>query len=107
MAIRQGSTIMDSVEIYNCSQIDTSKAAVRFVNAVAKHSQVTNCAIHNGYSWGVFIKSSANILFQNNNVFNFRPVGINLSLTKNVTIDRNVVAQIQQRTTLESADGKV
>jgi parallel beta-helix repeat protein len=91
MAIREGSTIMDSVEVYNCSQIDTSKSAIRFVNARAKYSEVTNCAFHNGYSWGVFIKSSSNILFQNNLVFNFRPVGINLSLTKNVTIDRNVV----------------
>jgi parallel beta-helix repeat protein len=85
---------MDSVEIYNCSQIDTSKAAVRFHSATALYSEVTNCALHNGYSWGLYIQASNNILFQNNTVFNFRPVGINLSKTKNVTIDRNVVAQI-------------
>jgi parallel beta-helix repeat protein len=83
---------MDSVEIYNCSQIDTSKAAIRFVAATAKSSSVTHSSLHNGYSWGVFIKSSNNILFEDNVVFNFRPVGINLSTTKNVTINRNVVA---------------
>jgi len=30
LTIRNGQTILDSVEIYNCSQIDTFKAAIRF-----------------------------------------------------------------------------
>ena len=31
--IRQGKTIIDNVEIFNCSQRDTFKAAIRFENA--------------------------------------------------------------------------
>ena len=76
MAIRTGSTIMENVEVYNCSQIDTQKAAIRFEGATAKHSEVINCTFHNGYSWGVYIKSSNNILFKDNIVFNFRPIGV-------------------------------
>ena len=33
-------------------------------------------------------------MFRDNLVFNFRPVGINLSGTKNVTIDHNVIGNI-------------
>ena len=102
MAVRSGSTVMENVEVYNCSQIDTQKAAIRWEGATQKYSEVTNCTFHNGYSWGVYIKSSTNILFRDNIVFNFRPVGINLSNTKNVTIDHNVIGHIQQRTTLET-----
>jgi parallel beta-helix repeat protein len=95
MAVRSGSTVMENVEVYNCSQIDTQKAAIRWEGATQKYSEVTNCTFHNGYSWGVYIKSSTNILFRDNIVFNFRPVGINLSNTKNVTIDHNVIGHIQ------------
>lgn len=35
---RIGQTFMDHVEIYNCSQWDTYKAAIRFENAVLGHS---------------------------------------------------------------------
>jgi parallel beta-helix repeat protein len=85
---------MENVEVYNCSQIDTQKAAIRFEAATAKYSEVTNCTFHNGYGWGVYIKASKNILFRDNIVFNFRPVGIHISGTKNVTVDHNVIGQI-------------
>jgi len=76
--MRTGSTIMDNVEIHNCSQIDTFKAALRFEAATTLHSSVTNSAIHNGYSWGLNIKSSRNIHIENNVFFNFRPVGVGI-----------------------------
>lgn len=34
-------------------------------------------------------------------IFNFRPIGINIGSSSDITIDGNVVAHIQQRTTLE------
>lgn len=52
---RYGSTIMDSVEIYNCSQLDTHKAALRFESNTELPSSITNSAIHNGYAWGLSI----------------------------------------------------
>lgn len=58
---RRGTTVIDSVEIFNCSQIDTFKAALRFESASTLYSSITNSAIHNGYAWGLMIKASANI----------------------------------------------
>jgi len=59
---RFGHTVMDNVEIFNCSQIDTFKAALRFQGASQMWSSITNSAIHNGYAWGLNVKSSSNIL---------------------------------------------
>lgn len=102
MTMRTGSTIIDNVEIFNCSQIDTLKAAVRFESAASSYSEVTNSAIHNGYSWGLYVASSANILIKGNNFFKFRPIGLAIRASRNVTVDENVVASIVERTTLEA-----
>jgi hypothetical protein len=99
---RTGTTIMDSVEIHNCSQIDTFKAAIRFESAGTLHSSVTNSAIHNGYAWGLYVKSSANIHIKDNIFFNFRPVGVGVMSSKNITFDNNLVGAIVQRTTIEA-----
>jgi hypothetical protein len=53
--------ILDSVEIWNCSQTDSFKSALRFDNAATLYSQVTNSAIHHGNGWGVRVVSSKNI----------------------------------------------
>ena len=60
--VRYGHTIMDNVEIFNCSQIDTFKAALRFEGASQMWSSITNSAIHNGYAWGLNVKTSSHIL---------------------------------------------
>lgn len=104
---RVGSTIMDSVEIFNCSQIDTFKAAIRFESAATNYSSITNSAIHNGYAWGMNIKASANIHVANNTFFQFRPIGFGVTSSRNITIDGNIVAGVVDRTTLESGDQAV
>ncbi len=50
---RFGSTIMDNVEIYNCSQYDTFKAAVRFEANFGTWSRISNSAIHHGLGIGM------------------------------------------------------
>jgi hypothetical protein len=60
---RYGNTIMDSVEIYNCSQYDTLKAALRFDGANGNFSSITNSSIYNGWGMGVTITGSSNIFF--------------------------------------------
>lgn len=101
---RQGTTVIDSVEIFNCSQIDTFKAALRFESASSLWSSVTNSAIHNGYAWGLMVKASANIHIEDNVFFRFRPIGVGVMTSKNVTIDGNVVANVVDRTTLEGKE---
>jgi len=65
------------------------------------HSSVINSTFHNGYSWGMYIKSSANIHIENNVFFRFRPIGVGVLSSTNVTIDNNIVAGIVDRSTVE------
>lgn len=107
MTDRFGSTVLRNVEIRNCSQIDTLKAALRWESAATLYSEVTNCSIHNGYSWAVNAMGSANINLTNNVFFNFRPIGVGIQKSRNITFDNNVVANIIDRTTFEAGDGMV
>lgn len=97
MVPRYGQMILDSVEIWNCSQTDTYKAALRFDNAATLYSQVTNSAIHHGNAWGIRVVSSNNILFFNNIIFDFSPIGFGVLSSSNITIDFNVVGYVHPR----------
>ena len=101
---RTGLMILDHVEMYNCSQIDTYKASIRFENAVTLSSSVTNSSFHNGLGWGANIKNSAKVVMQDNLWFNFRAIGIAIDFANNITFDNNVVAHIIERTTIEAGD---
>jgi polygalacturonase len=90
------------VEFFNMSQIDTFKSAIRWENNVMGHSSVTNCAIHNGYGWALHVKTSRNVLIQNNVIWAFRPVGVAVQTSNNITIDNNVVGNIVARTTFKA-----
>lgn len=76
--IRKGNTYLNSVEIYNCSQYDTWKGALRFEGATNSWSEVTNSAIHHGLGYGVYIATSDNIKFSNNVIFSFVKRGIDI-----------------------------
>lgn len=99
--MRSGTTIMDNVEIHNCSQIDSEKASIRFSSAASNWSSITNSAMHNGYGWGLVVANSANVLIKNNNIFRFRPMGLVVQGAQNVTVEGNVVSGIVERETLE------
>jgi len=101
MKTRIGSTYMDWVEMRNLSQADSERAAMRWEYAYEGKSEITNCAIHNGYGWAMKIENSRNILIKGNNIYNFRPIGIMISNVKDVTVDGNVVAHITKRGSLD------
>jgi hypothetical protein len=73
MTFNFGQTILDSVELYNMSQKDTHKSALRFEGASSpiKHSSITNCSIHNGFGWGMYVKSSENVHLEDNVLYSF------------------------------------
>lgn len=41
---------------------------------------------------------------QDNIWFNFRPIGVGIDFSKNITFDNNVVAHVVERTTIEAGD---
>ena len=90
LTVRQGQMFMDNVELYNASQADTEKAAIRFEGNTGLHSEITNCAIHNGWAWGLNIDKSANILFKGNTLFRMKPFSVVVQTSRNITIDGNI-----------------
>jgi hypothetical protein len=77
--IRTGQVIMDNVEIYNCSQTNTLKAAFRIegsIPGVVNASSLTNSVVHNGLGWGIHIINSAHVKIENNVIFGFKPIGV-------------------------------
>jgi hypothetical protein len=64
---RIGETHLDSVEFKRCSQEDNQHGGLRFELAAAgAPSTVTNCSIHSGIGWGVLIRSSTDVTFNEN-----------------------------------------
>jgi len=97
LTYRHGQLLLDNVEVYNCSQANTAKAAVRFEGVTAKSSSITNSVIHNGLGWGVSITSAANVVMRNNVIFSFKPFGVSMLTVSNITFDDNIVAHVSER----------
>ena len=69
---RRGQTNIQSVEITNCSQRDTDRAAVRFDGSGGRTSRVKDTAIHGGLGWGFNIYNSRNIEVEDVAVIGFK-----------------------------------
>jgi len=91
---------MDNIEIFNCSQTNTLKAAWRVEGAISggvNASSLTNSVLHHGLGWGIHVINSANVLIENNVVFSFKPIGVAFQTSRNVTFNNNIVAHIYER----------
>ena len=88
---------MDSVEVYNCSQYDTLKAALRFDGNTGSYSSITNSSIYLGWGMGITIIDSNNTFLQNNNIFSFVRFGVLIKTSFNITLDGNVLNGVWDR----------
>jgi hypothetical protein len=75
---RNGTVLFDNVEVYNCSQYDTFKAAIRFESNGIKESHVTNSVFRHGLGKGLQILNSKNVFLEDNIFFDFRQWGGNI-----------------------------
>jgi len=78
LSIRSGITVLHNVEIYNCSQADTERAALEWKGASGGWSHIANVSIHNGKGQGVFMQASANVKVENSVIYNFMKIGFNI-----------------------------
>jgi hypothetical protein len=99
MMFRTGSTIMHNVEVYNCSQKNLEKSAIRFEGATGSHSHLKGVSVHNGHSWGILVWKSANVLIEDSGVFNFIPLGIVVKTSNNFTLTNSVLIGVSERDT--------
>ena len=98
--MREGSLIMDNVQVYNCSQKDTYRASIRFDGAIGSSnttSIISNSTIHGGEDWGLSIISSNNIEIHNNAFVGFRGVGMRIDSSRNSTIIGNFIGDVRGR----------
>lgn len=89
--------MMDNVEVYNCSQRDTFKAAIRFEGSQNKWSSVTNSAFHHGLGKGLQVAYSKNLYLSNNIFFDFIQMGGNVETSSNITIQSNAFFHVGVR----------
>ena len=89
---------MDNVEVYNCSQYDTLKAALRFDGANNNFSSITNSSVYLGWGMGVSITGSSNIFIQNTNFFSFVRFGVLIQTGSwGITFDNNILVKVMER----------
>jgi len=50
---RSGQLLIDNVEVFNCSQRNTFKSAIRFENQNLKWQSITNSVVHGSIGWGI------------------------------------------------------
>ena len=70
---------------------------MRFESASNAFSQISNSALHHGLGRGTEITSSSNIVIVNTTYFNFIKFSIDIGLSRNITIDGNILVGTNAR----------
>lgn len=105
-AWRKGKIIFDNVEVENCSQRNTFKAAIRFEGAMGGYSSVSNSVVHNSQAWSVSVMRSNNILLKDSSFLGSTAIGVHLDFVRNITMDGTFTGDVMPRT-LSAGDGFV
>ena len=102
---RGGSMTLDNVEVRNCSQRDTYKAAIRFEGAIGGPSMIRDSVVHGSLAWSLLVSSSSNVEVIDSSFIGSRAVGVNLHSVRNVHLDGIFVADVEEReiTSLDKA----
>lgn len=92
---RTGSLIMDNVQVFNCSQKQTYKPAIKFEGAFRGASKVSNSVFSTGKGMGAIIENSVNIELKDNIFADFIQQGIWVQRSDSITLDGNWVHHIR------------
>ena len=68
---RIGQLNMDNVQVYNCSQKNTFKGALRWEGAKKGNSRVSNSIVSSGKGMGITIENAANVIIEDTIVADF------------------------------------
>jgi len=94
---RIGFLIFDHVQVYNCSQANTFKAAIRWEGAFQGGSKVSNSVIHGSMAWSVSVYKSNNVILTDSSFIGSSPIGIHLDNVRNVTVHNTFTADVLPR----------
>jgi hypothetical protein len=94
---RHGRMILDSVEVYNCSQRNTFMSAIRFENQALNSSSVTNSAVHGGWAWAFSAQQAQDLFIHNNAFIGAYAVGAAIIASHNITFTNNIIGHVGKR----------
>lgn len=96
---RTGMTHLNNVEIFNCSQFDTDRAAIRFDNNIYYDSGsfIEYSAIHHGLGWGMLVRNSHKVRATGNVFFDFSTIGVNVLSVWALQFNENHISKIWER----------
>ena len=93
--IYKGRMIMENVEVRNCSQRGTGRAAIRFDQGTG-YSRIKGSSIHSGLGHGMSLTNFENVEILNSAIVGFQQVGFKMDYVKNVTVDGLFVSGIRR-----------
>jgi hypothetical protein len=91
---------MDNVEVYNCSQRNTFKSAIRFEQAALSWSSITNSVVHGSIAWAFSAQYSQNINIDSTAFIGARAVAVNVYGSSNITINNAIAGDVRARSEL-------
>jgi hypothetical protein len=94
---RSGQLILDNVEVYNCSQRNTFKSAIRFEGVNNRSQEVTNSVVWGNLAWAFSAQYSSNINVEDSVFIGARAVGLNIISSEYVTLNNLIVADVRIR----------
>lgn len=94
---RLGKFIFDNVEVYGCSQSDSSNSAIRFENTHQNTQYLRDSTIWGGQGWGLSINRASNIEVYNSAIIGGKSIGARVLSAQNVTLYSMVVGDISSR----------
>ena len=95
----QGNIKFDGVEIKDCGQRDTKKAAIdmNFVKDTAGSNFIKNSSFHSGQGWALNLYATKGFDFINNVVYNPRKYAVFIQDSQDVNIINNLLVGIKKR----------
>jgi hypothetical protein len=96
-SFRISETVLEWVEVRNCSHRNTERAAIRFEDARGGYGRMTGVSVHGGLGWGVSIIDSNNVEASDIVVAGTVQVGWRLDRVRNVTVDNVFVSDTRSR----------
>ena len=103
----QGNLKLEGIEIQNCGQRDTRKAAVdlNWVKKIRGTHSVNKCSFNNGQGWALNMEKAEGLSFTNNVIYNARRFGIYLGKNiKGVQINDNLIVGIKERPNYDNVE---
>ena len=85
------------MQVFNCSQENTYKAAIRWEGAIGGESRVTNSVVHGSMGWHLSIFKSNNVAVTDSTFVGGYAIGVHMDNVRNVTFSRNFVGDIRKR----------